>query len=77
MFGGGYGNRHNAIWRAFDQKNLNEMFSLVVNMPKEDFLQINRDKVPLLHEAAATSFDALMKLSLLPYFRDIINDDSN
>ena len=46
-------------------------------MTHYEFLEIQREKVPLFHHAVATDFEIVEKLSTLPYFKNLVNDDTN
>jgi len=74
IFGGG--SKSTKIWTAFDRGNYNEMVSLLANTSVNEYLQMKRDSLSLLHHAINDRV-AVEKLSQIPIFRQIVNDDSN
>jgi ankyrin repeat protein len=53
------------------------MMAHLVDSTPSEFLCYKKEKLTLLHVAAVNNIECVEKLVKLPYFQNIINDDSN
>ena len=67
------------VFNAYEIGDYESMMTLVKDMPEQQFMSEirNTEDMPLLHYAVQNNkFDAVQALSSLPYFTELVNDDS-
>lgn len=66
-----------SVFTALDEGDVDGAFSLVSTLSENEFrtFLLRQDRVPLLMDLALNdNLDALHKFSVLPYFKNLVND---
>lgn len=76
---GGPSLRGRRAFNAFHSGDYEAMVHLLANMSPQQFInEVKEDDINLLHHCAVKdNYDALAALCALPYFAEVINDNSN
>ena len=76
---GGSSLRGRRAFNAYHSQNYDEMARLCATMKPAQFInEVKEDDINLLHHVAThDNFDALAALCALPYFQEVVNDDTN
>ena len=62
----------------YERNQYKEMMSVLANMDAQTFVQVKNEEMSLLHHAAYDgNFEVVNSMTTLPYFKDVVNDDSN
>jgi len=66
------------VYNAYAAKEYKEMISMMSNLTPQQFIEMNYESLTLLHHAAHDgNIEAVSMMATLPYFKEIVNDNSN